>query len=176
MTIELPILGLLKDRPMHGYELREAIQKVVGPFRGVSWGSLYPMLRKLEEGGFIVQSDLGADEPTDRIVYEITQEGELRLIELLTLKDFSTAAGARNDFFLRVAFFHLLDSASRKELMDLYASRVQNSLGALLSEQDHVGQRTNRYRRALLEYAKLRLEADLAWVSRLIEEEREDQP
>src|SRR5436309_14118991 len=49
--VELPVLGLLKERPMHGYELRKQLGAMLGPFWQVSCGSLYPTLRRLAKAG-----------------------------------------------------------------------------------------------------------------------------
>jgi len=46
--IELAILGLLKDHPMHGYQLNRELSEQVGGMWRVSYGSLYPSLRRLE--------------------------------------------------------------------------------------------------------------------------------
>lgn len=49
---------------------------------------------------------------------------------------------------------------------------VDEKLRALLAEKERVGERTNRYRKALLDYAVARLQTDLAWVTSLIKAER----
>ena len=49
--LELAVLGLLKERTMHGYELRKQLGTMLGPFWQVSWGSLYPALRRLTKIG-----------------------------------------------------------------------------------------------------------------------------
>ena len=46
--IELAILGLLKERPMHGYQLQRELSEQLGGLWRVSYGSLYPSLRRLE--------------------------------------------------------------------------------------------------------------------------------
>src|SRR5918998_1514313 len=51
--LELPVLGLLKEKSMHGYELRKQLGAMLGPFWQVSWGSLYPTLRRLTKAGAI---------------------------------------------------------------------------------------------------------------------------
>lgn len=51
--LELAILGLLKDQPLHGYELRKRLGESLGFLWGVSYGSLYPALRRLEHSGAI---------------------------------------------------------------------------------------------------------------------------
>ena len=43
---ELFVLGELMDGPHHGYELREILSRMMGPFRHISWGVLYPLIRQ----------------------------------------------------------------------------------------------------------------------------------
>src|SRR5436190_20698883 len=51
--LELAVLGLLKEQPLHGYELRKRLSDPLGFLWGVSYGSLYPALRRLEREGAI---------------------------------------------------------------------------------------------------------------------------
>ena len=57
--LELAILGLLKDQPLHGYELKKRLGESLGVLWGVSYGSLYPALRRLEKSGAIEEVDPG---------------------------------------------------------------------------------------------------------------------
>ena len=41
-VLELAVLGLLHETPMHGYELRKRLNAVLGAFRAFGYGSLYP--------------------------------------------------------------------------------------------------------------------------------------
>jgi DNA-binding PadR family transcriptional regulator len=50
-VLELAILGLLKERPMHGYDLRKRLRDGFGPLSNLSFGSLYPALARLEAAG-----------------------------------------------------------------------------------------------------------------------------
>lgn len=51
--LELAVLGLLKEQPLHGYELKKRLGETLGFLWGVSYGSLYPALRRLERDGAI---------------------------------------------------------------------------------------------------------------------------
>lgn len=51
--IEFALLGLLKERPMHGYDLRKRLREEFGPLSNLSYGSLYPALARLEADGAI---------------------------------------------------------------------------------------------------------------------------
>ena len=46
--LELAILGLLKERNMHGYQLKKRLADTLGGFWQVSYGSLYPALKRLQ--------------------------------------------------------------------------------------------------------------------------------
>lgn len=57
--LELAILGLLKQRPMHGYDLRKRLREDFGPMANLSFGSLYPALARLEAGGSVRALEAG---------------------------------------------------------------------------------------------------------------------
>lgn len=54
--LELAILGLLIESPMHGYELRKRLTGLLGAFRAFSYGSLYPALRRMRAEGLIAET------------------------------------------------------------------------------------------------------------------------
>ncbi len=59
--LELAVLGLLADQPLHGYELKKRLSETLGPLWGISFGSLYPALRRLERSGTIEEVEEGDD-------------------------------------------------------------------------------------------------------------------
>lgn len=69
-VLEFTILGLLKERPMHGYDLRKRIREEFGALENLSFGSLYPALGRLEGGGEI--HALTADQTTAGIPVPFT--------------------------------------------------------------------------------------------------------
>ena len=78
-TIELAVLGLLHESPMHGYELRKRLNLMLGWGRLLSYGSLYPGLKKMLRAGWIQEHTFPAANPASRrprIVYQLTEAGE----------------------------------------------------------------------------------------------------
>src|SRR5258708_35742846 len=62
IMLELAILGILHESPMHGYELRKQLATKVGAFRAaISYGSLYPTLRRLQAEGCLPHGQIAAD-------------------------------------------------------------------------------------------------------------------
>jgi PadR family transcriptional regulator PadR len=72
------VLHLIRQQPDHGYGLMQRIADVCGDLVAVNTNKIYPLLRRLEERGFVTAS---WDHPTKRSrrVYAITAEGEERL-------------------------------------------------------------------------------------------------
>ena len=74
-SAELLILSLLDARPRHGYELSKLIQTRSGGELTFHIDSLYPLLYRLEERGWIKGSWLEAAGERRRRFYRVTAEG-----------------------------------------------------------------------------------------------------
>src|SRR5262249_61369366 len=87
-VLELAVLGLLHETPMHGYELRKRLNSFLGAFRAFGYGSLYPCLKELLAQGLIAEEQpdtLGSPLAGRRskIVYRITAGGKERVQQIL---------------------------------------------------------------------------------------------
>jgi PadR family transcriptional regulator, regulatory protein PadR len=72
------ILHLIEQQPDHGYGLMQRIAEICGDLVAVNTNKIYPLLRRLEERGFVTAS---WEHPTKRSrrVYAITADGQERL-------------------------------------------------------------------------------------------------
>jgi DNA-binding PadR family transcriptional regulator len=194
-VLELAILGLLKEQPLHGYELKKQLGETLGSLWGISYGSLYPALRRLERDGEIeivepelptvpipatgsLAGDLAAArlrrpaKPTRRTrkAYRITAVGDARLSQLLL--DDDTAGDDERTFALKLAFCGHLEPAARLELLE----RRRAALVDRLSRSRRTSpSRGDRYTRSLLEHRTQSTQRDLEWVETLIAAERRDE-
>jgi DNA-binding PadR family transcriptional regulator len=197
VVLELAVLGLLKDQPLHGYELKKRLGETLGFLWGVSYGSLYPALRRLERSGAIasVASEAPAALPSPptgsitgdvaaarlramaerlsasgrrtRKAYQITAAGEALFAELLMGND--AHGDDEKAFALKLAFCGHVQPAQRIELL-LHRRRA---LAERLERQAHSGSaRDDRYTRSLVEHRKKSTQRDLEWVDELITAER----
>jgi len=80
---ELILLGLLRERPRHGYEIKKQIREILSLFAGVELKSIYYPLRILEKRGLVVQRASKQGRRPQRFVYELTPKGESRFNALL---------------------------------------------------------------------------------------------
>jgi DNA-binding PadR family transcriptional regulator len=79
------ILGLLSHEKASGYELKKKIDMSISHFWQVSYGQLYPTLKKLEEEGAVKSQLTPSHFGPDRIVYGITEKGKEKLAAWLIL-------------------------------------------------------------------------------------------
>lgn len=77
---ELLVLQLLDRRPMHGYDLVQAIREASGTKLDFGEGCIYPVLHRLEEQKFLT-SKRALVGGRNRIVYRVTKQGQQRLAE-----------------------------------------------------------------------------------------------
>src|SRR5947209_4977271 len=117
---ELIILAQLSRRPMHGYMIAKVIGHMMGPFRCVQWGALYPVLSRLVQEGLIRVEETGEQENgRPRKVYAITDSGRQRLHA--HLMDTEHHLGEYEMVFgHKVPFFHLLTREERLYLARHY--------------------------------------------------------
>src|SRR5687768_17489869 len=95
--LELAVLGLLKERAMHGYELRKQLGTMLGPFWQVSWGSLYPALRRLAKSGAVEKDEQPIPKrPTKRSLTKTTKTTKAKATKSTTL------AGGRRKTVYRI--------------------------------------------------------------------------
>ena len=194
--LEIAVLGLLKEQPLHGYELKKRLSETLGFLWGVSYGSLYPALRRLErEGAIEVVAEPVAPGPADRghrfaqgrprrrppaapaaapkpsrrtrKAYRITPAGVARFEELLLADD--PHADEDKAFALKLAFCSELPAPARIELLE---RRRVALLTRLNQSRRATATRNDRYSRSLVEHRTRSIQRDLEWVEELLEAER----
>jgi len=80
---ELIILGLLRQSPCHGYEIKKQVKKVLSLVAGFDLKSVYYPLRILEKKGLLLKRTTKEGRRPKRFIYELTAKGEGRFKELL---------------------------------------------------------------------------------------------
>lgn len=112
---ELILLGLLKENPKHGYEIKTKIKEILYLFAGVQLKSIYYPLRILEKNGLITKRIAKLGRRRRRLVYELTKAGQKRFNELLN-KSFLNFKRPQFSLDLSLYFFNYAkpDIASRR--------------------------------------------------------------
>ena len=175
--LELAILGILHDGPLHGYEVRKELSTKLGAIRAAfSYGSLYPMLRRMKESGWISEdaSDgaLAAPPLTSRrgkVVYRITAEGKehfARLIAKAGPDCFDDEA-----FGVHFAFFGRTDPAVRLRILEGRRRRVEERREGLRDVLHRTGLRLDSYTKELQRHGLEAADREVRWLNELIANE-----
>ncbi len=80
---ELILLGLLKESPKHGYEIKKKIKEILALFEGMDFKSIYYPLEVLEKKGLVVKHTGRIGRRPKRFIYALTSKGKTRFEELL---------------------------------------------------------------------------------------------
>lgn len=81
---DLLLLGLLLDRPIHGYELYQTIQNEgIDEWFSISAAGVYYSLRKLHEHGFVVESRQRRGGSASKSIYRLTASGRLAFMQAM---------------------------------------------------------------------------------------------
>jgi DNA-binding PadR family transcriptional regulator len=188
-VLEFAILGLLQEDPLHGYELRKQLGLRLGGHRAVSYGSLYPALRRLTRAGLIAETsggtvgsgDAGATASSgwprrgrrERKVYRITAEGKERFAEILT--DAGPQAWDDGSFGVHLAFFSRTPAETRMRILEGRRRTVEERREGLRTTLGRTGQQIDRYTRELHRLGLDSTEREVRWLNELIATERAEQ-
>jgi len=168
--LELAILGLLKERAMHGYQLSKRLADTLGAFWKVSYGSLYPALKRLEREG-AVESVFPRDEVGRRKnVYRITEKGEKLFYELL--QEAGQESWEDNRFRVRLAFFKYLKPDTRLRLLEKRRAYLEGRLSEIKASLAKARERIDNYTLSLMRHGEEATQQDIAWLDDLIKAER----
>ena len=169
--LELAILGLLKERSMHGYQLSKRLTDTLGGFWRVSYGSLYPTLKRLEKQGAVEQVFDEQEVGRRKNVYRVTSKGEKLFQELLEEAGHESSS-EENRFRVRLAFFKYLAPDTRIRLLEKRRAYLEDRLSTIKTSLSTTRERFDTYTLSLMEHGQDSTEQDIAWLTGLIAAER----
>lgn len=179
-VLQFAVLGLLHDGPLHGYELRKRLNGVLGTFRAISYGSLYPCLKDMLAEGLIAEdgpADAGAPALSGRrarIVYKLTPEGKERFQEWLA--DAGPEAYEDELFGVHLAFFSRTDRDIRLRILLGRRNRLEERLATLRSNLARRRERIDEWTLTLQQHGLDSVEREVDWLSHLINNEIDGTP
>ena len=170
-VLELAVLGLLADTPMHGYELRKRLGAVLGSLRAFSYGSLYPCLKELVAAGWITtDGEAPKAGRRSKIVYKITAEGKEHLQTLLA--EAGPSAWEDDNFGVHFALFGRTDAETRLRILEGRRSRLEERREGVRAALSRTRERLDDYTLALQQHGLESVEREVRWLNELIDAER----
>jgi DNA-binding PadR family transcriptional regulator len=190
-VLEFAVLGLLHRAPMHGYELSKQLNMLLGTFRALSYGTLYPCLNKLYAEGLIAKEGEdpaaasqapGAPRPVrparasgrspgrSKIVYRLTAEGKERLQDLLA--ESGPNAWEDDEFGVHFAFFGQTRADIRLRILEGRRSRLEDRVEGVRAALARTRERVDSYTLELQRHGLESVEREVRWLNELIDLER----
>ncbi len=170
--LEFASLGVLTAGPLHGYALRKSLAEILGPFRALSYGSLYPCLRRLQDRGWIEQ--LGAVPGTTtkraRVVYALTGDGKDAFAEWANQP--GSDAWDDEGFATRLAFFSRTEASVRLRILEGRRSRLEEQLALMRESMKRGRDRMDTFLLQMQEHGVEGAEREVTWLNSLILAER----
>src|SRR3954466_14771700 len=168
-SLELSGLALPHESPVHGYALRKRLNLLLGWGRLLSYGSLYPALKRLLRAGWITEVEAAAAGVSrrQRITYQITPTGRQYFGEQIT--DTGPAPWEDDPFATRFAFFSRTDANVRIRILEGRLPRLRERLDRA-RHSSRGGD--DRYLSELRRHSIESVEREVTWLTDLINAER----
>jgi DNA-binding PadR family transcriptional regulator len=159
------ILGALSLKPASGYDVKRFVESSIGHFWNESYGSIYPILKKLAQSK-LIQPQKRPPSGRDRVVYAITPQGEKALREWLLLPPRSEPF--RSEILLKLFFARRAPvniSVAQVQERKLAEERRLEAYARIKEELNrrHAGHPELPYWLMTLSYGRHRSEAVVAW-------------
>lgn len=185
MSVRNALLGLLAQRPRHGYELRAAFEALVGgeELWDVKPAQIYTTLSRLEEGGLIRQELVGQDSGPEKRIYALTEPGQAELAAWF--ESGVESEHQRDEFYLKLMLSLAADGAGcvgagPYRVIHAQRSRLYQELHDLTSRRGNADPHSELAQIFLLDKTIMHVEADLRWLdmieARLDEVKRQPLP
>lgn len=167
---ELSILGLIAEGPKHGYQIEQDIQaRGMREWTDIGFSSIYYILNKLEENGWLESSHQSAGDRPARKVYRLTGEGMGAFQEAVRTV-LSEPRPHSGDFDLGLANLSALPPSEALAALQTYSTRMGQQM-------EHVRAQLANARRgptpwhieALFDHSLTAMQCELDWVSKAIQ-------
>jgi deazaflavin-dependent oxidoreductase (nitroreductase family) len=180
VVYELFVLGELMVRPVYGYRLQELAQRILGPLRPISWGTLYPLVRRFEREGLatstVEKRRKGfpyVERGQPRRIYAITRVGQERFFDLMLIHP-EYGRDTPELFFIKLTKLQFLTPVQRisvfrwyhRYISDLY-HYYQDRRQEILHNME-ITEEERPYLLQLADYRENMLQAELSWLDNVI--------
>ncbi len=166
--LELAALGLLQQKPLHGYYLKQQLELFMSGCISVNYGSIYPLLKRLEQRGAIAVMEEEGEGNTGRKIYSITERGRLLWEQKMLEHPQESWVNARSRFAIKFFFFSYLEPERRIKLLEhrLMVCKLR------LEERVINPMPSDPYQAAVITNCREVIQNEIQWLSQQLHRER----
>lgn len=168
---ELAILGLVVERPMHGYEIEQVIeQRSMRNWTEIGFSSIYYLLKKLESEGLVSPKVEKVDSKGPaRKVFRPTRRGRSAW-KRETRRALGTPKRHYPEIYLGMAGMPGLTIEETTQALEEYRAGLDRRSEEIARGREKSGDDLPLYVEAMFRYGEAMVEAERAWVAGLLEE------
>jgi len=125
----LMVLGLLKMKPMSGYEMQQILsQSKTDAWAGILPGSIYHALKKMETERLVEIESIEQTGNRSKAIYKITKQGEEHFIQLLRESLQTSSVNLPSELYTALSFIHEVDRDEALHCLQLQRQLVMEQL------------------------------------------------
>ena len=162
---ELLLLGLLDQQRMHGYRLAEFLEHRLETVSDLSRPTAYRLLERLYHRGLVEGSAEREGNRPERLVYQITPAGRVRLESLLR-EQLAAASTVYDSGNVALLFADRLPLAERNALLARRRQSFAEQRERIAASASAHGPGTSPH--LILEHSLAHLDTEIAWLDQLI--------
>ena len=173
MSVRHALLGLLAQRPRHGYDLHAAFEAVVGGEQNwdVKPAQIYTTLTRLAGAGLVKEDSVGQGGGPEKRIYAITRAGRTALAEWFG--EGVEPEHQRDEFFVKLMLSVVTSGTSPRKVIQTQRARLYQELHDITAQRRRANPKTELAQILLLDKTVMHLETDLRWLE-LIETRLDD--
>ncbi len=164
MSVRYALLGLLAQRPRHGYELRAAFEAMVGGKE--TWevrpGQIYATLERLAEAGLVTQVAVEKEGGPEKRIYALAPKGEEVLQQWLLSE--ASIEHQRDEFFVKLMVAVMTGRSDIPQMIQVQRNALFQALHRVTRQRMEADPETELAQILLLDKVMMHLEADLRWL------------
>ncbi len=164
MSVRYALLGLLAQRPRHGYELRAAFEALAGgrDTWEVKPGQVYATLERLARAGLVTEAGVEKEGGPEKRIYTLTPAGQTALEEWL----YSGVTGeyGRDEFFIKLMVALAVGGVDIRRMIRVQRAALYQELHRFTRQRMEADPQRELALVLFLDKIVMRLEADLRWL------------
>ncbi len=179
MSLQFAILGLLKYKPMTGYDLKKMFNESISNFWAASLSQIYRELSVLESKGYLNHTILPQDDRPDKKIYSMTETGNAAFREWIETFPDKMSKETRDEFTLRVFFGSNINKEDMLQALQRFKEEKQGGLREIANLKEISRQykgdmglmgEEDMYWKFVLRRARMTLEMLICWADACMED------
>lgn len=171
--IDLVILGMLMQGQMSGYDIKKITEQTIGIFYKMSYGSLYPALKRLVKDGYVSEEE--TNDSKNKKLYAVTEKGQQHFIKWLA----EPLKASRREYMVKIFFYDYLDEETRLRNLKDYQYSITRQMEQIDAVQAIVSQELEQlenkdqyyYRVSTMYYGLKFFQMENEWLKQIMNKE-----